>query len=111
MVHMCQLACLTIATHPSPCTDLIMPAGTYIFRLNADYCVDATRAGNIAHLINHSCAPCCHSRTITVRCPSSGQLRDHVVIVASRDIAVGELLVSVFVATFHALYCSILLVL
>jgi SET domain-containing protein len=69
---------------------LVVRAGTYIFRLNADYCVDATRAGNIAHLINHSCAPCCHSRTITVRCPSSGQLCDHVVIVASRDIAVGE---------------------
>ncbi|WIA30589.1 hypothetical protein OEZ86_000671 [Tetradesmus obliquus] len=65
-------------------------AGTYIFRLNADYCVDATRAGNIAHLINHSCAPCCHSRTITVRCAATGQLRDHVVIVASRDIAAGE---------------------
>eukprot|EP00775_Hariotina_reticulata_P004536 gene4536-4788_t len=65
-------------------------AGTYIFRLNADFNVDATRSGNIAHLINHSCAPCCHSRTVTLVCHETGLKRDHVLIVASRDIAVGE---------------------
>jgi hypothetical protein len=47
-------------------------------------CVDATVAGNMAHLLNHSCAPCCHSRTITVADPASGRRRDHVVIFASR---------------------------
>lgn len=83
---------VTLRCFPPPSSALPAPVGTYIFRLNADWCVDATRAGNIAHLINHSCAPCCHSRTITVRCLQTGQLQDHVVIVASRDIAVGECL-------------------
>lgn len=87
--------CLALGRMPPLLHDtapLLLPppsSGTYIFRLNDDACVDATRAGNCAHLINHSCAPCCHSRTITVRCPASGQLADHVVIVASRDIAAG----------------------
>jgi hypothetical protein len=73
------------ACHAHAC----LPAGTYIFALSERQCVDATRAGNMAHLINHSCAPCCHSRTITVRCPRTQQLVDRVVICASRDIAVG----------------------
>ena len=63
--------------------DRMVGAGTYVFRLDKDYCVDATRAGNMAHLINHSCEPNCHSRTITV----NG--RNHVVIFALRDIGVG----------------------
>ncbi|KAI8470341.1 MAG: putative SET-domain transcriptional regulator [Monoraphidium minutum] len=68
----------------------VVGAGTYIFRLNEDLCVDATLAGSVAHLLNHSCAPCCHSRTITVAHPATGERRDHVVIFASRDIAAGE---------------------
>lgn len=69
--------------------------GTYVFRLNDSFLVDATRAGNIAHLINHSCAPCCVSKTYTIQDPCSGQKKDHVVIVAKRDIAVGMSYVSV----------------
>lgn len=45
-----------------------------------EQCVDATRAGNMAHLLNHSCQPNCYSRTITL-----GQT-DHVVIFAMCDI-------------------------
>ena len=63
--------------------DKLVGAGTYVFRLDKDYCVDATRAGNMAHLINHSCEPNCHSRTITV----NG--KNHVVIFALCDIGVG----------------------
>lgn len=47
-------------------------------------------AGNIAHLLNHSCAPNCYSRTLSVRCASTGRLADHVVIFAQRAIAAGE---------------------
>ncbi|GAX81946.1 hypothetical protein CEUSTIGMA_g9374.t1 [Chlamydomonas eustigma] len=64
--------------------------GTYVFRLGEDSCVDATRAGNMAHLLNHSCQPNCYSRTITVRDVQSNRLDDHVIIFAKRDIVAGE---------------------
>lgn len=51
---------------------------------------DCVCIGNMAHLLNHSCEPNCYSRTITVRCPSTGVPRDHVVIFARRNIAAGE---------------------
>mmetsp|Transcript_6179 Transcript_6179/g.17253 ORF Transcript_6179/g.17253 Transcript_6179/m.17253 type:complete len:1117 (-) Transcript_6179:483-3833(-) len=59
-------------------------AGTYIFKLSEQQCVDATCAGNIAHLLNHSCEPNCYSRVITV----GGE--NHVVIFAKRNIRPGE---------------------
>lgn len=59
-------------------------AGTYVFKLTEQQCVDATCAGNIAHLLNHSCEPSCYSRVVTVDgC-------NHVVIFAKRDLAPGE---------------------
>lgn len=95
--HGCNMATLSLRAlalccycrHAAFLFPVLLP-GTYIFALNGSQCVDATRAGNMAHLINHSCAPCCHSRTITVRCAGSNTLVDHVVICASRDIAAGE---------------------
>lgn len=33
-------------------------AGTYMFRIDDKRVIDATRAGSIAHLINHSCEVC-----------------------------------------------------
>lgn len=65
-------------------------AGTYIFRLNADYCVDATRAGNLAHLLNHSCNPNCYSRTVPVWDTKLNRAVDHVIIFALRDIDAWE---------------------
>lgn len=44
----------------------------------------------MAHLLNHSCEPNSYSRTISVRCPQTGTLSDHVVIFAKRSIAAGE---------------------
>ncbi|GKV37734.1 hypothetical protein SLEP1_g45729 [Rubroshorea leprosula] len=58
----------------------LVGAGTYMFRINAERVTDATRAGSIAHLINHSCEPNCYSRLITV----NGD--EHVIIFAKRDI-------------------------
>jgi hypothetical protein len=40
--------------------DKIVGAGTYIFALSDSFHVDATRAGNMAHLLNHSCDPNCY---------------------------------------------------
>ncbi|KMT11027.1 hypothetical protein BVRB_5g112470 [Beta vulgaris subsp. vulgaris] len=58
----------------------LVGAGTYMFRIDDERVIDATRAGSIAHLINHSCEPNCYSRFITV----SGDV--HIIIFAKRDI-------------------------
>ncbi|KAL1210181.1 histone H3-lysine(4) N-trimethyltransferase ATX1 [Cardamine amara subsp. amara] len=55
-------------------------AGTYMFRIDDERVIDATRAGSIAHLINHSCVPNCYSRVISV----NGD--EHIIIFAKRDI-------------------------
>lgn len=66
------------------CYDSLVGAGTYMFRIDDERVVDATHAGSIAHLINHSCEPNCYSRTVT----ASGE--DRIIIFAKRDIDVGE---------------------
>uniref|UniRef100_A0A1J3GP59 Histone-lysine N-methyltransferase ATX2 n=1 Tax=Noccaea caerulescens TaxID=107243 RepID=A0A1J3GP59_NOCCA len=59
-------------------------AGTYMFRIDNERVIDATRTGSIAHLINHSCEPNCYSRVISV----NGD--DHIIIFAKRDVAKWE---------------------
>ncbi|KAF3791743.1 Histone-lysine N-methyltransferase trithorax [Nymphaea thermarum] len=59
-------------------------AGTYMFRIDDKRVIDATRAGSLAHLINHSCEPNCYSRVISV----SGD--EHIIIFAKRDIGQWE---------------------
>lgn len=66
------------------CYDSLVGAGTYMFRIDDERVVDATHAGSIAHLINHSCEPNCYSRTVT----ASGE--DRIIIFAKRDIPAGE---------------------
>ncbi|KAM7260046.1 hypothetical protein ACFE04_015787 [Oxalis oulophora] len=58
----------------------LVGAGTYMFRIDDERVIDATRAGSIAHLINHSCEPNCYSRGINV----NGD--EHIIIFAKRDI-------------------------
>ncbi|PJF19173.1 hypothetical protein PSACC_01016 [Paramicrosporidium saccamoebae] len=53
----------------------------YLFRLSDDRIIDATLRANAARFINHSCAPNCESKVI---CSS------RIVIVALRDISMGE---------------------
>lgn len=62
----------------------LVGAGTYMFRIDDQRVVDATRAGSIAHLINHSCEPNCYSRVITVNSD------EHIIIFAKRDIVQWE---------------------
>ncbi|GIL92473.1 hypothetical protein Vretifemale_19939 [Volvox reticuliferus] len=70
--------------------DKLVGCGTYIFTLNEEQHIDATRAGNMAHLLNHSCDPNCFSRTITLSNPVTGATSDHVIITAKRDIEAWE---------------------
>ncbi|CAH9062410.1 unnamed protein product [Cuscuta epithymum] len=58
----------------------LVGAGTYMFRIDDERVIDATRAGSIAHLINHSCEPNCYSRVIS----ANGDER--IIIFAKRDI-------------------------
>ncbi|KAL2485415.1 Histone-lysine N-methyltransferase ATX2 [Abeliophyllum distichum] len=58
----------------------LVGAGTYMFRIDDERVIDATRAGSIAHLINHSCEPNCYSRVISIKSD------EHIVIFAKRDI-------------------------
>ncbi|GLC39703.1 hypothetical protein PLESTM_000930800 [Pleodorina starrii] len=70
--------------------DKLVGCGTYIFTLNDEQHIDATRSGNMAHLLNHSCSPNCYSRTITLSDPVTGATSDHVIITAKRDIEAWE---------------------
>ncbi|KAG2442275.1 hypothetical protein HXX76_002362 [Chlamydomonas incerta] len=64
----------------------LVGCGTYIFSLNGQQHIDATKAGNMAHLLNHSCDPNCYSRAITLTDPLTGVTTDHVIIIAKRDL-------------------------
>ncbi|KAJ2849639.1 Histone-lysine N-methyltransferase setd1b [Coemansia brasiliensis] len=57
---------------------------SYLFRVDDEIVVDATKCGNVARFINHSCEPNCIARTIV----ADGTKR--IVIYASQDIQVGE---------------------
>lgn len=57
---------------------------SYLFRIDEDTVVDATKMGNIARFINHSCSPNCIAKIITVE----GEKK--IVIYASRAIEEGE---------------------
>ncbi|KAJ2286988.1 histone methyltransferase set1 [Coemansia sp. RSA 355] len=57
---------------------------SYLFRVDEEIVVDATKCGNVARFINHCCEPNCTARTIV----ADGTKR--IVIYASQDIHVGE---------------------
>ncbi|KAK3147474.1 hypothetical protein QOZ80_3BG0282790 [Eleusine coracana subsp. coracana] len=57
---------------------------SYLFRLDDDFVVDATKRGGLARFINHSCEPNCYTKVITVE----GQKK--IFIYAKRRIYAGE---------------------
>uniref|UniRef100_A0A0X3PPN7 Histone-lysine N-methyltransferase 2C n=1 Tax=Schistocephalus solidus TaxID=70667 RepID=A0A0X3PPN7_SCHSO len=56
----------------------------YMFRVDNDWVIDATYAGNFARFINHSCQPNCDAKIVTI-----GD-RGHIAIIAKRRIIPGE---------------------
>ncbi|KAJ3194687.1 U3 snoRNP protein [Irineochytrium annulatum] len=57
---------------------------SYLFRIDVDTIIDATKKGNLARFINHCCDPNCNAKIITV----DGLKK--IVIYANRDISEGE---------------------
>ena len=57
---------------------------SYLFRVDDDLVVDATKKGNLGRLINHCCVPNCTARIITI----NGEKK--IVIYAKANIDVGE---------------------
>ncbi|CAH8667623.1 unnamed protein product [Dicrocoelium dendriticum] len=58
--------------------------GSYLFRIDDDFVIDATMCGNNARFINHSCQPNCYAKIITV------EGKKKIVIYSKRDINVME---------------------
>eukprot|EP00455_Lapot_gusevi_P048121 TRINITY_DN6601_c0_g1_i8.p1 TRINITY_DN6601_c0_g1~~TRINITY_DN6601_c0_g1_i8.p1 ORF type:complete len:263 (-),score=63.36 TRINITY_DN6601_c0_g1_i8:78-866(-) len=56
----------------------------YMFRMTEDSIVDATKRGNIARFINHSCDPNCYSKVLEV------DGRNKIIILARRVIEAGQ---------------------
>ncbi|CAO3587513.1 unnamed protein product [Absidia cylindrospora] len=57
---------------------------SYLFRMDDDIVIDATKKGSIARFINHCCSPNCSAKIITV------DKQKKIVIYANRDIEPGE---------------------
>ena len=57
----------------------------YLFRLDEDCIVDATRRGHIGRFINHCCSPNAYAKTVEI-----GPHTRKIVIIALKDIKAGE---------------------
>ncbi|KAG7332049.1 hypothetical protein KOW79_003883 [Hemibagrus wyckioides] len=57
---------------------------SYLFRVDQDTIIDATKCGNLARFINHSCNPNCYAKVITV------EAKKKIVIYSRQPISVNE---------------------
>nr|XP_057925999.1 histone-lysine N-methyltransferase SETD1B-A-like isoform X2 [Doryrhamphus excisus] len=57
---------------------------SYLFRVDEDTIIDATKCGNLARFINHSCNPNCYAKVITV------ESHKKIVIYSRQPIAINE---------------------
>lgn len=58
--------------------------GSYLFRIDSEWVIDATMKGNLSRFINHSCDPNCYAKIIPV------ESQKKIVIYSKRDIHPGE---------------------
>ncbi|KAI9012379.1 hypothetical protein DFJ74DRAFT_683574 [Hyaloraphidium curvatum] len=73
-----------VADHREKYYERMGIGSSYMFRIDDEFVVDATRMGNLARFINHCCDPNCNAKIITVE----GQKK--IVIYARVDINEGE---------------------
>ncbi|EDV20136.1 uncharacterized protein TRIADDRAFT_32357, partial [Trichoplax adhaerens] len=57
---------------------------SYLFRIDDNYIIDATKCGNLARFINHSCSPNCYAKIISL------ESQKKIVIYSKYDIQVNE---------------------
>ncbi|KAK7086220.1 Histone-lysine N-methyltransferase setd1b [Halocaridina rubra] len=57
---------------------------SYLFRIDTESIIDATKCGNLARFINHSCNPNCYAKIISV------ETQKKIVIYSKQPIACGE---------------------
>ncbi|ENN77633.1 hypothetical protein D910_07611 [Dendroctonus ponderosae] len=57
---------------------------SYLFRIDLENIIDATKSGNLARFINHSCNPNCYAKVITI------ESRKKIVIYSKQPIGVNE---------------------
>ncbi|GLD48987.1 histone-lysine N-methyltransferase SETD1A [Lates japonicus] len=57
---------------------------SYLFRVDHDTIIDATKCGNLARFINHCCTPNCYAKVITI------ESQKKIVIYSKQAIAVNE---------------------
>ena len=61
----------------------------YLFRLDKDVIVDATRTGGMARFMNHCCEPNAYAKVINTSNSDHPETK-HIIIFAARDIQFGE---------------------
>jgi SET domain-containing protein len=65
-------------------------------RLDKDDIIDATRRGGMARFMNHCCEPNAYARVISAPAPGVDSPDEkHIIIIAARDIQVGDVIVCV----------------
>ncbi|KAL3271157.1 hypothetical protein HHI36_021655 [Cryptolaemus montrouzieri] len=57
---------------------------SYLFRIDVETIIDATKCGNLARFINHSCSPNCYAKVITI------ESQKKIVIYSKQQIGVNE---------------------